>query len=232
MSEAGARERRDRLVLENRGLAGAIAKRYEDRGLDYGDLVAAGYLGLIEAAGRYDEARSRFANYAGHWIRLRIREALAENALTILPRHAYLLVGRYIRAARELRGRLGRDPDRSETIATLNLSAARRAILEAALATLGREPLNADYDAPVAGPGPDEIAESRDDARALLDRVADLDPLSRSVLTRRFGLHGHPEQTLVAVAADLGLTRDRVVDVQRRAIRRLRDRLAAADREG
>jgi RNA polymerase primary sigma factor len=225
---------RGELVQANLRLVVSIAKRYRGRGLPFSDLIQEGNSGLMRAVDKYDSRLGfKFGTYATWWIRQAITRALADHGRTVrLPSHRVATLAAIERVRGELLMQLGREPASAEVAAQLRIP------LEElhALSTAGRQPLSlqdvfgdgkeqswaaflSDDDAF----GPDEEA----DQSLLRDRLTEalryLAPRDREVIELRFGLCDGRSRTLDEVARSLGITRERVRQLEARGLSRLRD---------
>jgi RNA polymerase primary sigma factor len=229
---------RDCMVRANLRLVVNIARSYVGKGLDLPDLIAEGNLGLLRAAEGFDPARNtRFSTYASYWIKQSIRRALVNTGKTIrIPRYMAQLLTEWRRASAALQEALARPPTQEEVAAHMNLPRRKLNLIEKAIRLRNAGP---PADAAEEGPTldatlvdvrvktPETALVESDDVHQVLALLDCLGEREATVLRQRFGLGGGQPRTLQEIGERLGLTRERVRQIERRALESLRASLGA-----
>lgn len=234
MAQQGIEEGRKRMIECNLRLVVKISRRYLNRGLPLLDLIEEGNLGLIRAVEKFDPERGfRFSTYATLWIRQTIERGLMNQTRTIrLPIHVVKEINIYLRAARELTQSLDHEPSPEEIADLLDRpvkDVQRMFKLNERISSID-VPMGPDADRPLLDAIPDEanpepFAFLQDEnMRENLDKwMMQLNDKQREVVDRRFGLHGYDTATLEEVGNEIGVTRERVRQIQLEALKRLRE---------
>jgi len=225
--QAGDKEAERQMIEANLRLVFKIARRYRNRGLPLPDLIEEGNLGLLRAVRKFRPDRgTRLSTYATWWIRQSLVRALANQARMIrLPVHVELLLGRYLKEKKRLTQKLGRPPSIEEVARALEIPAGQLAELEE-IHQKGRGTLR-DVAADSSTPAPGSVGVLLRERAELVGLLDDLPERERTVIRLRFGLNGEEALTLEAVGKRLGLSRERVRQIEAAGLKTLRALLVA-----
>ncbi len=236
--EDGDGEARDRMVRANLRLVVNIARSYTGKGLGLQDLIEEGNLGLLRAVEGFDHRmNTRFSTYASYWIKQSIKRALVNTAKTIrIPAYMVELLAKWRRAMSKLQEELGRAPSQEEVARSLNLPKKKLAIIKKAIRVYNSTPQN---DQAESGwsldemlmdghtKTPDTEMVEADDLHHVLALLGKMDKREATVLRMRFGLDNEEPKTLKEIGECLGLTRERVRQIESEALSTLRESMEA-----
>jgi len=232
---------RERLVRANLRLVVAIAKRYMNRGLSLSDLIEEGNIGLIRAVEGYDPAQgARFSTYGSWWIKQAIKRALINAVQPIhIPAYMVDLIARWKRTSAELEERLGRTPSAQELADEMELPLRKIRIIRKAVRAFQRptQPGGNDEDgydladilSDHRNPDPAEAVLSADELSTIEQLLEVIDQREARILRLRFGLEGEEPLTLKEIGKLVGLTRERVRQIELSALEKLRRRLDSSN---
>lgn len=236
--EQGDGDARDQMVRANLRLVVNIARSYTGKGLGLQDLIEEGNLGLLRAVEGFDPSmNTRFSTYASYWIKQSIKRALVNTAKTIrIPAYMVELLAKWRRATAKLQEEFGRAPTQEEVAKELGLPKKKLNIIKKAIRIYNSAPQTDQAEngwsidemlMDSRAKSPDTEMVETDDLHHVLDLLSKMDQREATVLRMRFGLDDEQPRTLKEIGEKLGLTRERVRQIESEALHKLSESLTA-----
>jgi RNA polymerase primary sigma factor len=228
----GEKEARDRMVRANLRLVVNIARAYTGKGLPLQDLIEEGNLGLLRAVEGFDpDMNTRFSTYASYWIKQSIKRSLINSAKTIrIPAYMVELLTKWRRATAKLDDELGRPPTQEEVAKELGLPKKKLSIVRAAIQLYNTTPQTDDDEggwtmsdmvADDKAKAPDDELLDTDNLKHVFRMLDTMEPREATILRMRFGLDDAEPRTLKEIGESMGLTRERVRQIENEALKKL-----------